>query len=120
MLTEREAAEAGETNSAWKRQVTGERLISCTRRKGGIFPGEQRGRAEARDWPGSIGTQPIRFQAGFGFMSPQQTGQLISPVITIPHCYYRRNNWFTGRLLSNTDRLAGATPVTSTDGELSK
>lgn len=67
-----------------------------------------------------MGTQPIGFWAGFGLTSPQQTGQLITPVIMIHHCYYRCDNWFTGRFLSNTDRLAGAMHVTSVDRELSK
>lgn len=86
----------------------------------GISPGEKRGSAEARDQAGSMGTHPVGFQAGFGFMSPQQTGQLISPAITIPHCYYRHGIWFTGWLLSDKDGLAGVMCVTSVDGELSK
>lgn len=64
---------------------------------------------DSRDWQGFTGTQAIEFPAGFGFMSLQQTGQLISPVMMIPHSYPRHDSWFTGRLLGTRDGLAGAT-----------
>lgn len=75
----------------------------------GNIPGRAKWVEDSRDWQDSMGTQATGFQAGFGFMSLQQTGQLISPVITIPHSYHRHNNWFIGRLLGNRDGLAGAT-----------
>lgn len=64
---------------------------------------------DSRDWQGSTGTQAIEFQAGFGFMSLQQTEQLISHAIMIPHSYHRHHHWFTARLIGNGDGLAGAT-----------
>lgn len=75
----------------------------------GNIPRSAKWGEDSRDWQGSMGTQAIGFQAGFGFMSLQQTGQLISPVIMIPHSYHRHDSWFTGRLLGNRDGLAGAT-----------
>lgn len=71
---------------------------------------------DSRDWQGSMGTQAIAFQAGSGFMSLQQTGQLISPVIMIPHSQHRHNNCFKeGCLVIEMDWLEP-----HGDGELSK
>lgn len=74
MLIGREAAEIKEYLG--KADVSGEHQLSCKRRKGGVFPGEEMGMAEASDLPGSM---PIAFQARFGIVSPQRTGAADKP-----------------------------------------